>query len=82
VGGKQVLSLSRTPDLNGELEHFQHDTFIVRWKERNFNADAYVTFSLNPDGSIERMKMKAVSTETDFSYDFHDLTFTPVKKAG
>jgi len=80
VGGKQVLSLSRTPDLTGELEHYQHDTFIVRWKERNFNADAYVTFSLNPDGSIERMKMQPISTETDFSYDFQDLNFTPVKK--
>jgi CubicO group peptidase (beta-lactamase class C family) len=79
VGGKQVLSLSRTPDLTGELEHFQHDTFIVRWKERNFNADAYVTFALNPDGSIERMKMQPISTETDFSYDFQDLSFTPVK---
>jgi CubicO group peptidase (beta-lactamase class C family) len=80
VGGKQVLSLSRTPDLTGELEHYQHDTFIVRWKERNFNADAYVTFALNPDGSIERMKMQPISTETDFSYDFQDLNFTPVKK--
>jgi CubicO group peptidase (beta-lactamase class C family) len=80
VGGKQLLSLSRTPDLSGELEHYQHDTFIVRWKERNFNADAYVTFSLNPDGSIERMKMQPISTETDFSYDFQDLNFTPVKK--
>jgi CubicO group peptidase (beta-lactamase class C family) len=80
VGGKQVLSFSRTPDLTGQLEHFQHDTFIVRWKERNFNADAYVTFSLDHDGSIERMKMKPVSTETDFSYDFADLNFTPVKK--
>jgi CubicO group peptidase (beta-lactamase class C family) len=76
---KQVMSFARTPDLVGELEHYQHDTFIVRWKERNFNADAYVTFSLNPDGSIERMKMAPVSTETDFSYDFADLTFTPVK---
>jgi CubicO group peptidase (beta-lactamase class C family) len=81
VGGKQVLTLSRTPDLTGELEHYQHDTFIVRWKERNFNADAYVTFALNPDGSIERMKMQPISTETDFSYDFQDLNFTPVKKA-
>jgi hypothetical protein len=80
VGGKQVLTLSRTPDLTGELEHYQHDTFIVRWKERNFNADAYVTFALNPDGSIERMKMQPISTETDFSYDFQDLNFTPVKK--
>jgi CubicO group peptidase (beta-lactamase class C family) len=79
VGNKQVLTFSRTPDLTGELEHFQHDTFIVRWKERNFNADAYVTFALNPDGSIERMKMQPISTETDFSYDFQDLNFTPVK---
>lgn len=80
VGSKQILSFARTPDLTGELEHFQHDTFIVRWKERNFNADAYVTFALNPDGSIERMKMQPISTETDFSYDFQDLNFTPVKK--
>ena len=79
-GGKQLMTFSRTPDLTGTLEHFQHDTFIVRWKERNFNADAYVTFSLNPDGSIDRMKMAPVSTETDFSYDFADLSFTPVKK--
>jgi CubicO group peptidase (beta-lactamase class C family) len=81
-GKKQLLTFARTPDLTGELEHFQHDTFIVRWKERNFNADAYVTFSLNPDGSIERMRMQPISTETDFSYDFQDLTFKPVKKAG
>jgi CubicO group peptidase (beta-lactamase class C family) len=78
-GRKQVMAFTRTPDLTGELEHFQHDTFIVRWKERNFNADAYLTFALNPDGSIERAKMSAISDETDFSYDFHDLALTPVK---
>lgn len=80
VAGKRVMSFTRTPYLTGELEHFQHDTFIVRWKERNFNADAYVTFSLNPDGSIERMKMAPLSSETDFSYDFADLLFTPAMK--
>jgi CubicO group peptidase (beta-lactamase class C family) len=78
-GKKHIMRFERTPDLTGELEHFQHDTFIVRWKQRNFNADAYVSFALNPDGSIERMKMAPISTETDFSYDFRDLTFTPVK---
>jgi CubicO group peptidase (beta-lactamase class C family) len=79
-GGKRMMRFARTPDLTGELEHFQHDTFIVRWKERSFNADAYVTFALNPDGSIERMKMAPISTETDFSYDFRDLSFTPAPK--
>ena len=77
-GKKHILSFTRTPDLTGELEHWQHDTFIVRWKERNFNADAYVTFSLNPDGSIDRVKMAPVSAETDFSYDFQDLSLAPV----
>ncbi|MGJ9420186.1 serine hydrolase [Massilia sp. CMS3.1] len=79
-GRKMIMSFTRTPDLTGEMEHFQHDTFIVRWKERNFNADAYVTFALDHDGGIEHVKMKAVSTETDFSYDFHDLLFTPVRQ--
>ena len=81
VGNKRVMNFTKTPDLTGELEHFQHDTFIVRWKDRHFNADAYVSFALNPDGSIERMKMAPVSSEIDFSFDFADLTFTPVKKA-
>jgi len=80
-GNRQILTMSRTPDLTGELEHYEHDTFLVRWKERNFNADAYVTFALNPGGSIERMRMQPISTETDFSYDFQDLNFSPVKKA-
>ncbi|WP_332877688.1 serine hydrolase [Massilia sp. S19_KUP03_FR1] len=78
VGKKQILTFTRTPDLTGELEHFQHDTFIVRWKQRSLHADAYVTFALNPDGSIDRMRMAPVSTETDFSYDFQDLNFVPV----
>jgi CubicO group peptidase (beta-lactamase class C family) len=80
VGKKRVLSFGRTADLTGELVHFQHNTFIVRWDQRNLNADAYVTFDLNPDGSIEHMKMAKVSEETDFSYDYQDLLFTPVKK--
>lgn len=80
-GGKRMLRFAHTPDLTGELEHFQYNTFIVRWQQRNLNADAYVTFALNPDGSIERMKMAPVSGETDFSYDFTDLTFTPAPKA-
>ncbi|MFP5389934.1 MAG: serine hydrolase [Gammaproteobacteria bacterium] len=77
--GRQVMRFSNTPDLVGDLEHFQYDTFIVRWRQRNLNADAYVTFSLNHDGSIERMKMAPVSSETDFSDAFADLAFVPVR---
>jgi len=75
-GGRQVLSFTGTPDLTGELQHVEHDTFIVRWNERSLNADAYVTYELNPAGGIERMRMAAISAETDTSFDFQDLHFT------
>lgn len=66
--------------LTGEMEHFQYDTFIARWNDRSYDADAYVTFSLSPDGSVREVKMKAVSSLTDFSFDFHDLLLTPAAK--
>jgi CubicO group peptidase (beta-lactamase class C family) len=76
--GKLHLFFTHSPDLAGELEHWQYDTFIARWKKRSLDADAYLTFTLKPDGSIDEMRMKAVSPLTDFSFDFHDLLFHPV----
>ena len=52
-GGKLVMRFSHTPLLVGDLEHWQHDTFIVRWRDRELRADAYVTFALNP-GRLDR----------------------------
>ncbi len=36
-----------------------------------------VTFALKPDGGIDQVKMRPVSNETDFSYDFQDLLLKP-----
>ncbi len=80
TGEKLRIKFSQTPSLVGELEHWQYDTFIARWDERELRADAYVTFSLNPDGTIERVRMKAFSPATDFSFDFQDLLLKPVKR--
>jgi CubicO group peptidase (beta-lactamase class C family) len=78
--GKLVLSFTRTPLLIGDLEHCQYDTFIVRWRDRELRADAYVAFALNPDGTIDQARMQAVSPETDFSFDFHDLLLKPARR--
>jgi CubicO group peptidase (beta-lactamase class C family) len=78
-GGKLVMRFSHTPALAGDLEQWQHDTFIARWRDRELRADAYVTFALNPDGSIDQVKMRAVSPATDFSFDFQDLLLRPVR---
>ncbi len=75
--GKLTMRFTKTPALVGDLEHWQHDTFIVRWRDRELRADAYVTFALNPDGTIDQAKMAAVSPATDFSFDFHHLLLKP-----
>jgi len=73
-----VMRFSHTPSLVGDLEPWQHDTFVVRWRARELRADAFVTFALDPDGKVEQAKLRAVSPETDFSFDFQDLLLKPV----
>ncbi|HEV8398607.1 MAG TPA: serine hydrolase [Gemmatimonadales bacterium] len=75
--GKLVMRFSHSPPLTGDLEHFQYNTFIARWRDRELRADAYVTFALKPDGSIEDVKLAPVSPATDFSFDFQDLLLLP-----
>ena len=79
--GALVLRFGHTPGLVGDLRHWQHDTFVARWRDREMRADAFVTFALKPDGTIDQFKMQPVSDETDFSFDFQDLVFTPKARA-
>jgi len=74
--------MGHTPELAGRLEHWQYDTFVARWDgrenmSREMRADAFITFQLTPDGTVEQAKMRAVSPATDFSFDFHDLLLKP-----
>lgn len=80
--GRLVLRFARTPQLTGDLEPWQHDTFIVKWRDRELRADAYLTFALKPDGAIDQARMEAVSPETDFSFDFQDLLLIPKARPG
>lgn len=80
VEGKGLaIRFTKTPSLVGDLVHWQHDTFLARWRDRELRADAYATFSLKPDGSVERLKMVPASDAVDFSFDFQDLLLEPVR---
>lgn len=79
-GGTLQISMTRTPSLQGALEYWQYGSFIARWSDPELRADAFVMFTLTPNGKIERVTMKPVSRETDFSFDFQDLMFTPAGK--
>ena len=71
--GTLMLAMLPTPALVGELQHWQYDTFVVRWKDRSLRADAFITFQLTPDGQVESAKMAPFSDDVDFSFDFQDL---------
>ena len=72
-----VMRFSRTPSLVGDLIHWQYDTFLVRWRQRDLRADAYVSFQLDEAGQVARATMKPASPDVDFSFDFQDLDLTP-----
>ncbi len=69
----------RSPRLRGDMYYYTGNTFIVKWDDRYMDADAWMLFSLDREGKAAAFTMEAVSPLTDFSYDFHDLSF--VRKA-
>ena len=70
------ISFDHTPAMRGALEHVQGDTFRTRFVDRGVE-DAYITFSLNSDHSVERATMRPISPLADFSFDYADLSLTP-----
>ena len=78
-GGRLRMRFQPSPLLTGTLQHWQHDTFLVKWDDRTLNGDAFVTFNLDADGRVREARMEAASELTDFSFDFHDLRLEPVR---
>jgi len=74
--GGLVISFDHSPTMVGDLQHWQYDTFKAHWRVRTIE-DAFITFSLNPDGSIDSARMVAVSPLADFSFDYQDLLLKP-----
>ena len=73
-----TIDFKSAPRMGGKLEHWQYDTYITRFDDKTLEP-AYVTFALDKDGKVANVTMKAASPVADFSWDYHDLSFTPVK---
>ncbi|PYT66836.1 MAG: serine hydrolase [Acidobacteria bacterium] len=76
--GKLVFTLDHTPKAIADLQHWQYGTFKAHWRDRTIE-DAFLTFTLKPDGAIDHFTMVAVSPLADFSFDYQDLYLTPMK---
>jgi len=79
-GNNLFFQSLRSPKLNGEMFYYKGNTFVVKWTIRSFDADAFANFDLDFQGVPNRIKMKAISPLTDFSYDFRDLDLQKIEE--
>lgn len=72
------VDFGSTPRMAGPLVHWQYDTWIARFDD-NALEPAYLSFAFDKDGKVDRITLKPVSPIADFSWDYADLNFTPIK---
>jgi len=63
----------RSPKLNGQMSYYKANTFAIKWEYQDMNADAFAMFNLDEEGKAQSIKMKGISPNIDFSFDFQDL---------
>lgn len=72
------FSSLRSPALTGPMYYYKANAFAIKWEKREMDADAFAIFSLDEEGKAQHIRMKGISPDIDFSYDFQDLDFTRV----
>ncbi|MEN8185976.1 MAG: serine hydrolase [Bacteroidota bacterium] len=78
-GNKLWFKSYRSPKLNGPMSFYKANTFAIKWEYQDMNADAFAMFSLDEEGKAQSIKMKGISPNIDFSFDFQDLNLKRVK---
>lgn len=76
ANGRLTINFPHSKGMNGSLDHWQYDTFRTNFVDKQIEP-AFVTFTIDANGKVERVKMKAVSPIADFSYDYQDLDLVP-----
>lgn len=69
----------RSPKLTGPMSFYKANTFAIQWDYKDMNCDAFAMFSLDEEGKAQSIKMKGISPNIDFSFDFQDLDFQKIK---
>ena len=72
--GKLVLRLQPSSLFIGDLEHWNFDTFRIKWRDSIVYPfpKGFVTFTLTPQAKVDEMKLDVTNPDFDFKeLDFH-----------
>lgn len=69
----------RSPKLNGPMAYYKANSFAIKWEFQDMNGDAFAMFALDEEGKAQSIKMKGISPNIDFSFDFQDLDLQRVE---
>jgi len=78
--GRLHFRSHRSPKLSGPLAFYKDKEFAIKWTQPNMEADAFAIFSVDDKGKAQGIKMKGISPDIDFSYDFQDLDLKRIDK--
>lgn len=78
--GELWMRSLRSPKLTGKMHYYKANSFAVKWAYRDMNCDAFAMFALDEEGKAQALKMKGISPNIDFSFDFQDLNLKRVEE--
>ncbi|MBC6491204.1 serine hydrolase [Flavihumibacter stibioxidans] len=76
-GGGLVLRFDNSEHFVADLSYFQYNNFIASFRGMGLPTEAYLSYALNADGSIDRVRLKV--TDPASQLDFNELELTPIK---
>lgn len=79
IDNQYRITCKKSPRLTGTLLPYNYNTYIAKWDERSYDADAYVVFNYDEKGMAQELKIKPISPITDFSFDFEHLRPKKIK---
>lgn len=77
--GQLWFTSYRSPKLNGPMQWYKANTFAIKWEYQDMNCDALAMFNLDENGKATSIRMKGISPNIDFSFDFQDLDLQRVQ---
>jgi CubicO group peptidase (beta-lactamase class C family) len=73
-----VMRFSNSFQFVADLEHFQYNTFLAKFRDREFSAIAYLNFNIGATGTIESARLQVLDPGSQI--DFDDMELKPVQR--